>query len=92
MTEHPTELPERPERPDGWTRCMVSHMRVQGGGIGTFDVFDAEGRPTPIGFVYRSGKNAIRGFTLPEVEGVMTWAALREKWPEWRKSQETENA
>ncbi len=77
---------ELPEKPEGWKRRMLCHMNFgSDGGAATFEVIDADGKSTPIGYQYDTRKDGLTGYTLPNVEGVMTWAELRERWPEWNK-------
>lgn len=81
---YPDELPEKPE---GWTRHMVVHFNYGSkGGAAQYSIKDASGKKTPIGYQYDTRKGGLTGFTLPDVDGVLTWFQLREKWPEWLKT------
>jgi hypothetical protein len=72
-----------PERPIGWTKRMTCHLNFGGGkGSGSFEVRNDAGELTPIVYLYRqSKKETVRGFTLPDVDDVMTWTELRAAWP-----------
>lgn len=81
-----SSMKELPEKPEGWTRRMLCHMNFGGdGGAATFEIIDTGGNTTPIGYQYDTRKNGLTGYTLPNVEGVMTRAELRDRWPEWNK-------
>jgi hypothetical protein len=83
MSDLPDELPEEPK---GWTRKMALHLNFGGAGGGaTFHVYTPTGKQAPFGYQYDTRKGGLTGFTLPDVEGVLTWDELREKWPEWLK-------
>ncbi len=72
-----------PERPEGWTKRMSCHFNLGGGyGAGSYEVFNAAGEKMPICFQYNT-KQGYRGFTLPNVEAVMTWRDLRNVWTEY---------
>jgi hypothetical protein len=74
----PSELPEKP---DGWTKRMEQHLNFgREGGVGLYSIHDADGNRTPIGWQYDTRKGGLTGFTMRDVEGVMTWAELRVKW------------
>lgn len=80
-------MAELPEKPTGWTRHMVMHMNFgEEGGAATFRIKDPDGNDAPFGYKYDTRKEGLTGFTLPNVKGVMTWAELRAKWPEWIKT------
>ena len=82
--KRPKELPKKPV---GWTRKMTLHMNFGSeGGAGTFDVFDPDGHMVEFGYQYDTRKDGLTGFSLPDIEGVLTWTQLRAKWPEWIKS------
>lgn len=76
----PAELPEKPE---GWKRRQNLHMKVQGGGIGIYTVYDPSGRSMPFGYQYDTSKGGLTGFTLPDIDGVMGWTELRREWPKY---------
>lgn len=77
---------ELPEKPVGWTRHMVMHMNFgRAGGAATYSIRDEMAKETPISYQYDTRKGGLTGFSLPEVEGVMTWADLRARWPKWVK-------
>jgi len=61
-----------------------------GGGVGVYKVLDAKGEETPIGWQYDTRKDGETGFTLPDIEPVMTWDQLREIWPIWKSRQKQE--
>lgn len=83
--EHMANLPEKPE---GWTRHLLLHMNFgEAGGAATYEIKDQDGNKTPIGYQYDTRKGGLTGFTLPGAEGVMPWAQLCAKWPEWRAAQ-----
>ena len=67
-----------PEKPVGWTRRMNLHLNFGSeGGAATFDIFDPNGEKAPFGYQYDTRKGGLTGFTVPGVEGVMTWGELR---------------
>ena len=75
---------ELPEKPTGWTKRLSMHMNFgSDGGAASYTIKDETGADTPIGYQYDTRKGGLTGFFLPGVEGVMTWAELRAKWPEW---------
>lgn len=79
--------PELPEKPVGWTRKMVLHMNYgSDGGAGVFEVLDANGNKMPIAYQYDTTKDGLTGYSIHGVEGVLTWAQLRRRWPEWIKT------
>lgn len=83
--EYPQALPEKPQ---GWTKQMLMHMNFgEDGGAATYEICDPDGNKAPFGYQYDTRKGGLTGFTLPGIEGVMTWAQLRAKWPEWRSAQ-----
>lgn len=68
-----------PEQPRGWTRRMALHLNFgSDGGGATFDVFTPSGKQAPFGYQYDTRKGGLTGFTVPGVDGVMSWAELRE--------------
>lgn len=81
------ELPaELPEKPVGWTKVQRLHMKVAGGGIGVYDIRDADGNVMPFGYQYNTATHGLTGFTLPDrslegAAGVVSWRKLREWWP-----------
>lgn len=78
-------IDQLPESPAGWSRRMTLHLNYgSDGGAATFDIYDPDDKKTPIGYQYDTRKGGLTGFTLPGVEGVMTWPELRAKWPEWK--------
>lgn len=88
-TQTPTaDLPsELPEKPVGWTRKMQMHINFgSDGGVGTYTVHDPNGRKAEFGYQYDTRKGGLTGFTLPDVDGVLTWGELRAHWPEWIKT------
>lgn len=88
-TQTPTvDLPsELPERPVGWTRKMMLHMNFgRQGGCASYQVFDPDGRLAKFGYQYDTRPGGLTGFTLPDVDGVLTWGELRAHWPEWIKT------
>lgn len=77
-------VPALPETPKGWTKKMLMHMNMgRSGHSAVYEVFDAGGNPTPIRNQYHTKDKSLCGFTLEGVEGVMSWAQLREAWPAW---------
>ena len=79
---------ELPEHPTGWTKRMSMHMNFgPDGGAASYTIKDDTGADTPIGYQYDTRALGLTGFTLPGVEGVMTWPQLRAKWPEWMEAQ-----
>ena len=81
-----TDLPnELPANPVGWTRKMKLHINFgegkKGGGLGNYDIFDAEGNKTPIGYQYDTRIGGLTGFYLPDIPEPMSWKALRSEWP-----------
>lgn len=80
-----SKLPDQlPYHPQGWTKSMVLHMKFADGGVASYEVRNAEGELMPIVFSYDTRKKtAGRGFSLPGVEGMMTWQQLRKEWPQW---------
>lgn len=73
-----------PEKPQGWTKQLLMHMNFgEAGGAAIYEISDPDGNKAPFGYQYDTRKGGLTGFTLPDVEGVMTWAQLRAKWPEW---------
>jgi hypothetical protein len=80
-------VPELPVRPTGWTKNLIMHLNFgSDGGAATYSIHKPDGEKMPFGYQYDTRKDGLTGFTLPNVEGVMTWAELREKWPEWIKT------
>lgn len=77
-------VPALPEKPQGWTRKMLMHVNMgRAGHSGVYEVFDAAGNKMPIGYQYHTKDSRLCGFTLDGVDGVMSWARLREAWPAW---------
>lgn len=74
-----------PEKPEGWTKRMVMHLNMgrRNGHSGVYQVIDAAGNETPIGYQYNTKDTRLCGFTLPGIDGPMTWGELRRAWPEW---------
>ncbi|MBL8474431.1 MAG: hypothetical protein JNM98_21765 [Rhodocyclaceae bacterium] len=82
------DLNELPEKPEGWTKHLLMHMNFgDEGGAASFEIKDPKGNAAPFGYQYDTRRGGITGFTLPGVDGAMTWAQLRAKWPEWRAAQ-----
>jgi hypothetical protein len=80
-------MPELPLRPTGWTKRLIMHLNFgSDGGAATYSIWTPDGEEVPIGYQYDTTKGGLTGFTLPNVEGVMTWAELRAKWPDWIKT------
>ena len=74
------ELAELPEKPTGWTQSLLLHLNFgRGQGAADYSVKDADGNATPIGYHY----NTQEGFSLPDVEKLMTWSELRAEWPKY---------
>lgn len=77
----PAELPEKPE---GWTQRMVMHLNFgEAGGAATYTIHDETGADTGIGYAYDTRPGGYKGFTLPGVQGVLTWQQVRAEWPEY---------
>lgn len=89
MSDVPRSYPyELPEVPVGWTKHLAVHLNFgRGKGAAQYRIKDADGNELPLGFQYDTRPGGQRGFTLPGVEKVMTWAELREAWPAWVKEQ-----
>lgn len=83
------DIQELPIKPDGWTRKMTMHMSFGDGGAAIYECFDPDGNRVDFGYQYDTRKDGLTGFTLPGIDGVMTWAELRAKWPEWIKAKES---
>lgn len=84
------ELPkELPERPVGWTRQMTLHLNFgRGKGSGIYKILNEKCEEMPIGWMYRSDKKGTeQGFTLPDLEQLLSWAELRELWPAFLRRQ-----
>jgi hypothetical protein len=80
-------IPELPEKPTGWTKRLIMHLNFgRDGGAANYHILDPDGNEMPFGYQYDTRKDGLTGFTLPNVESVMTWAELREKWPDWIKT------
>lgn len=74
-----------PDKPEGWTRKMLLHMNFgKEGGAARFSIYDPDGTEMPFGYQYDTRKGGLTGFTAPGIDDVMTWAELRERWPEIR--------
>lgn len=70
-----------PEKPEGFTRRMTMHMNFGSeGGAATFDIYGPDGALMPFGYQYDTRKGGLTGFRVEGVEGVMTWAQLREHY------------
>lgn len=81
MNDNTANPPELPEKPEGWTRRMVLHIRCGKGGSAVYDVLDPSGKKTGIEWGYDEVAKT-RGFTFGEDPRIFpTWAALREAWP-----------
>ena len=64
---------------------MTMHLNFgRDGGAATFSIHDESGNLLPIGYQYDTRKGGFTGFTLPGVEGVMTWPALHARYPTWK--------
>lgn len=83
----PAELPEKPE---GWTKHMQMHMNFgRDGGCASYTIKDERHLKMPIGYQYDTRKGGLTGFTLPDVDGVMSWNELRAAWPDWLKARKS---
>lgn len=72
---------ELPENPKGWTKKMLMHINYgEDGGAATYEIFDADGNKTQIGWQYDTRGEGQQGFTLSGFDNLMTWAELREAW------------
>ncbi len=81
----PEELPERPE---GFTRKLNVHFNYGSkGDAAVYDVFSPTGKKMPFCYQYDTREGGLTGLSLPEVEGVFTWAEMREFWPKWLKGE-----
>lgn len=90
----PAELalvPALPKKPEGWTKRIVMHLNMgRSGHSGVYEVFYADGNKSPIRYQYHTKDKSLCGFTLEGLEGVMSWARLREVWPAWVESRARE--
>lgn len=84
MIETEIELDELPEKPVGWRKTMITHIRAAQpiGSSGLYEIFDERGRKIKgILYGYRTGKDcAGRGFAISGEEGEPFRA-----WPEFRE-------
>lgn len=76
--------PMLPAKPRKWKRRMVVHLNFgRDGGSAIFAVLDPDGAEMPFGFQYDTRKGGLTGFTIPaDRGGVLSWPALRERWPD----------
>jgi len=75
----PSMLPDEP--PAGWKKRMTCHLNFGGGKCAaSYEVRNGADELMPIRWIYNT-REGIRGFTLPDVDAVMTWKELREAWP-----------
>lgn len=74
-------LADLPVKPDGWTKRMSLHLNFgRDGGLGSYELFDAEGAPVPFGWGYDSRKGGGRGFIVPDRDGYLTWEEVRDHY------------
>jgi hypothetical protein len=77
---------ELPEKPDGYKRQLLQHLKLATGGCGDYAILDPDGEPMPIGYTYyhhkRKPEASYNGFFLHEDRGTIhtTWAELRQAW------------
>lgn len=81
MDEIDRIVADLPEKPEGWGRRMSLHMNFGSeGGMGHYDVFDADGRKMPFSWGYDTREGGGKGFRVPGCKGWLTWAELREHY------------
>jgi hypothetical protein len=77
-------LTEIPEKPEGWTKHMLFHMNFGGGkGSATYEILDAQGRVTNIGYMYDTRpRHKARGFFIRDLEmdKPLSWLELRRQY------------
>lgn len=67
-----------PESPSGFHRELVVHTIFEdGNSTGVYTITDPKGQPAPFGYRFDTRKGGVTGFTVPGVEGAMTWERLR---------------
>lgn len=76
-----------PKRPKGWTKHLLLHLNFgPQGGAASYEI-RIDGKATPIIYQYDTRKGGLTGFSLPDVDGVLTWSELRAEWPAFLKRQ-----
>lgn len=83
------DLPETlPARPEGFTRKLETHFNYGAqGGVGLYSVYSPTGKRMPFGYQYDTRAGGLTGLSLPDVDGVFTWAELVEFWPKYLKGE-----
>lgn len=87
MSALPAELPRIPE---GWTQRLVSELKHGGKAVtSSYDMIAPDGSPMPFTFALRIGADGaivMRGYFLEGRGEALTWAQLRELWPDYVRS------
>lgn len=77
-------VPALPEKPKGWMKKLLMHLNMgRAGHCAVYAVVDDAGKPTPIRYQYHTKDPCLNGFTLEGLDGVVSWAQLRDAWPAW---------
>ena len=67
-----------PKSAQGYTKTLDVHLNWGiDGGAAVYDVYDAKGRKMPFAYQYDTREGGLTGFSLPDVNGVLTWDELR---------------